>query len=62
MLEKEVEYRLCRWLLANLVGDGLLTEAAGVETNRLLLEKLDPPFRSAENVDNKIGDGVRIHE
>lgn len=62
MLEKEVEYRLCRWLLANLVGDGLLTEAEGVETNRLLLEKLDPPFRSAENVDNKIGDGVRIHE
>lgn len=62
MLEKEVEYRLCRWFLANLVGDGLLTEAEGVETNRLLLERLDPPFRSAENVDNKIGDGVRIHE
>lgn len=62
MLEKEVEYRLCRLLLANLKGEELLTVDEIVEINGLLLDRIDPPFRTVENVDNKIGDGVRVHE
>ncbi len=62
MLKKEVEYRLCRLLLANLQGEELLAEHEVIEVNRLLLDKIDPPFRTAENADDKIGDGVRVHE
>ena len=62
MLKKEVEYRLCRLLLANLQGEELLAEHEVIEVNRLLLDRIDPPFRTAENVDDKIGDGVRVHE
>ena len=62
MLKKEVEYRLCRLLLANLQAEELLAEHEVIEVNRLLLDRIDPPFRTAENVDDKIGDGVRVHE
>ena len=62
MLKKEVEYRLCRLLLANLQGEEMLAEHEVIEVNRLLLDKIDPPFRTAENADDKIGDGVRVHE
>ncbi len=62
MLKKEVEYRLCRLLLANLQGEELLAEHEVIEVNRLLLDRIDPPFRTAENADDKIGDGVRVHE
>lgn len=60
MLTKEVEYRLCRLLLANLQGDGLLSEEEIVQVNMMLLERLDPPFRTAENITYKIGDGVKV--
>ena len=62
MLKKEIEYRLCRLLLANLQGDGLLTADECVKLNKMLLEIIDPPFRTAENVDDKIGDGMKVHE
>lgn len=62
MLKKEVEYCLCRLLLANLQGEEMLAEHEVIEVNRLLLDKIDPPFRTAENADDKIGDGVRVHE
>lgn len=62
MLKKEIEYRMCRLLLANIQGDGLLTADECIKVNELLLERIDPPFRTAENVDNKIGDGVKVRE
>ena len=61
MFEKEVKYRLCRVLLANLVGKGILSGQQVAEINKLLREKLDPEFRSVENDTDKIGDGVKIH-
>ncbi len=61
MLKKEVEYRLCRLLLANLQGDGLLTENEVMAINQMLLDKIKPLFRTAENLDSKIGDGVKVH-
>ena len=62
MFEKEVKYRLCRVLLANLVGNGRISDQQAAEINKLLLEKLDSEFRSVENNTDKIGDGVKINE
>ena len=62
MFEKEVKYRLCRVLLANLVGNGTISNQQAAEINKLSLEKLDPEFRSVENDTDKIGDGVKINE
>ena len=62
MFEKEVKYRLCRVLLANLVGNGTLSGQQAAEINKLLLGKFDPEFRSVENDTDKIGDGVKINE
>lgn len=62
MLKKEIKYRLCRFLLTNLQGDGLLTADEVVKINKQLLERINPPFRSVENIDDKIGDGVKVIE
>ena len=62
MFEKEVKYRLCRVLLANLVGNGTISEKQAAQIHKLLLEKLDPEFRSVENDTDIIGDGVKINE
>ena len=62
MFEMEVKYRLCRVLLANLVGSGTLSGQQAAQINKLLLEKLDPEFHSVENDTDKIGDGVKINE
>ena len=62
MFEKEVKYRLCRVLLANLVGNGMVSDQQAAQINKLLLEKLYPEFRSVENDTDKIGDGVKVNE
>ena len=62
MFEKEVKYRSCRVLLANLVGNGAISDQQAAEINKLLLEKVDPEFRSVESDTDKIGDGVKINE
>ena len=62
MFEMEVKYRLCRVLLANLVGNGTLSGQQAAEINKLLREKLDPEFRSVESDTDKIGDGVKVNE
>ena len=58
----EVKYRLCRVLLANLVGNGAISDKQAAQINKLLLEKIDPEFRSVENDTNKIGNGVKVNE
>ena len=62
MFEKEVKYRLCRVLLANLVENGTILYQQAAQINKLLLEKVDPEFRSVESGTDKIGDGVKINE
>lgn len=62
MLKKEIKYRLCRLLIANLQGDGFLSSNEVMKVNELLLDRIDPPFRSAENIYNSIGDGVQVNE
>ena len=62
MFETEVKYRLCRVLLANLVGNGAISEQQAAQINKLLREKLDPEFCSVESDTDKIGDGVKVNE
>ena len=62
MFEMEVKYRLCRVLLANFVGNGAISDKQAAEINKLLLEKLNPEFRSVESDTDKIGDGEKINE
>ena len=62
MFEMEVKYRLCRVLLANLVENGTISDQQAAQINKLLLEKLDPEFRSVESDTDKIRDGVKINE
>ena len=62
MFEKEVKYRLCRVLLANLVENGTISDQQAAQINKLLLEKLDSEFRSVENDTDKIGDRVKVNE
>ena len=62
MFEMEVKYRLCRVLLANLVENGTISDQQAAQINKLLLEKIDPEFRSVENDTNKIGNGVKVNE
>lgn len=62
MLKKEIKYRLCRLLIANLQGDGFLSSNEVIKVKELLLDRIDPPFRSAENIYNSIGDGVKVNE
>ena len=62
MFEKEVKYRLCRVLLANLVENGTISDQQAAQIDKILLEKLDPEFRSVENDTNRIGNGVKVNE
>ena len=62
MIENEVKYRLCKLILTNIQGNGLLTEEESAKICELLREKLNPPFKSVENLNDKIGDGVKVNE
>ena len=59
MFEKEVKYRLCRVLLANLVGKGILSGQQVAEINKLLREKLDPEFRSVETTSSCVKNSIQ---
>ena len=60
MFEKEVDYRLAKWILLNLEKDGVIT----ADELRLAWINIagyyDPPFLEVENLDGKIGDGVIV--
>ena len=60
MFEKEVDYRLAKWLLLNMEKDGIIT----VDELRLawinIAGHYEPPFLEVENLDGKIGDGVIV--
>lgn len=62
MLKKEIKYRLCRLLIANFQGDEFLSSNDVIKVNELLLDRIDTPFRSVENMYNSIGDGVKVNE
>lgn len=47
-------------MIANLQEDGFLSSNDVIKVNELLLDWIDPPFRSVENIYNSIGDGVKV--
>lgn len=60
MFEKEVDYRLAKWLLLNMEKDGVITS----DEMRLawinIVGHYEPPFLEVENLDGAIGDGVIV--
>lgn len=50
-LDKEVDYRLARWLLCNLYAEGRISKKEFVNARKKLQELADPPFKSIEEVD-----------
>ncbi len=60
MFEKEVDYRLAKWLLLNMEKDGVITS----DELRLawinIAGHYEPPFLEVENLDGTIGDGVIV--
>ena len=62
MLTKEISYRVCKWLLANMERDGVLDS----DETQLALEKLkehfEPPFLVVDVQDREIGDGEEVNE
>ncbi|MCD7801893.1 MAG: hypothetical protein LUH09_03160 [Clostridiales bacterium] len=61
MFEKEVDYRLAKWLLLNMEKDGVISS----KEMRLALDKIAefyvPPFLEVENLSGNIGDGVTVN-
>ena len=60
MFEKEVDYRLAKWLLLNMEKDGIIT----ADELRLawinIAEHYEPPFLEVDVVGGAIGDGVTV--
>lgn len=60
MFESEVEYRLAKWLIANLKQDGIITDDEMQEAWQKIAEHYNPPFLEVEVVGGTIGDGVTV--
>ena len=62
MFEKEVDYRLAKWVLLNMEKDGIIT----LDEMRLAWMNLagyyKPPFLEVENLDSTNGDGVIVDD
>jgi len=61
MFEKEVDYRLAKWLLLNMEKDGVISS----QEMRLSLDKIAeyyvPPFLEVEDLSGPVGDGVTVN-
>ena len=60
MLEKEVDYRIAKWLLLNMEKDGIITSDELRLAWSNISEHYEPPFLEVENLDGSIGDGVIV--
>ena len=61
MLEKEVDYRLAKWLLLNLEKDGIITSDELRLAWIYIAEHYEPTFLEVENLGGSIGDGVIVN-
>ncbi len=62
MFEKEVDYRLAKWVILNMEKDGVITSDELHLAWMNIAEYYDPPFLELENMDGMIGDGVIIDD
>ena len=56
----EVEYRLAKWILANMLQDGIISESEMQKAWKKIAEHYKPPFLEVEVVGGTIGDGVTV--
>jgi hypothetical protein len=62
LLTKEVDYRVCKWLLGCLEHDGVISADETQLAVRKLKERFNPPFLEVDVADGEIGDGVTVDE
>ena len=62
MLEKEVDYRLAKWLLVNMEKDGILTSEEMHLAWLNIAGHYKPPFLEVEDLTGNIGDGVTVDD
>lgn len=60
LFETEVEYRLAKWILANMLQDGIISESEVQKAWKKIAEHYKPPFLEVEVVGGIIGDGVTV--
>lgn len=60
MFETEVDYRLAKWLLANMKHDGVISDAEMQTAWEKIAEHYNPPFLEIDTVGGEIGDGVTV--
>lgn len=60
MFDKEVDYRLAKWILAGMLQDGIIGEIEMRKAWERMAEHCNPPFLEIEDYERKIGDGVIV--
>ena len=60
LFETEVEYRLAKWILANMLQDGIISESEMQKAWKKIAEHYKLPFLEVEVVGGTIGDGVTV--
>ena len=60
MFDKEVDYRLAKWILAGMLQAGIISESEMRKAWKKIAEHYSPPFLELEDYDRKIGDGVIV--
>ena len=62
MFEKEVDYRLAKWVILNMGKDGVITPDELRLARMNIATHYAPPFLEVENMDGMIGDGVIVDD
>lgn len=60
MFDKEVDYRLAKWILAGMLQAGIISESEMRKAWKKIAEHYSPLFLELEDYDRKIGDGVIV--
>lgn len=61
-MKAEVNYRLAKFILANIKHDGLISDEEMQEAWKKIADHYEPPFLEVDVVGGNIGDGVRVDE
>lgn len=61
-MKAEVNYRLAKFILANMKQDGLISYEEMQEAWRKIADRYEPPFLEVDVVGGNIGDGVSVDE
>ncbi len=61
-MKNEVDYRLCKWMIAGMEKDGIITKKEMLKIRNNIVEILQPPFAEVEGKIKNIGDGITIGE